>query len=317
MWGNDMNKLAFIFSGQGAQTPGMMKDLCEQYRESSNVFDIADKVLNRDISELTFSGTQEELNLTHNTQPCVLAADLAAYKALVSHNIAPDAVAGFSLGEYTALVAAGCLSVKDAFSVIQKRADYMQDAVPVGKGAMAAIGAQSVEEVQELCDKATGYVIPANLNCPGQTVVSGETEAVNEVVELAKALKIKAMVLPVSAPFHCEMLRPAADKLAGELNNISFSALKVPIYMNVDGKPESDSGKIVEKLILQAKSPVHWEETLRNMYRDGVRVFIEIGPGRTLSGFVKKTFKGCEDVVSLRVSDSETLGQTAEILKET
>lgn len=311
-----MKKTAFLFSGQGAQYPGMMKDICEQYSESSRVFQIADVVLEREISGLAFAGTEEELNLTHNTQPCVLAADLAAYKALISHGIMPDVAAGFSLGEYAALAAVDCLSLEAAFSVIQKRADYMQEAVPVGRGAMAAIGGLLVEEVQTLCDKASGYVIPANLNCPGQIVVSGEKEAVNEVVVLARTQRKKAMVLPVSAPFHCEMLKSAADRLVSALSKVSFNPPGVPVYMNVDGKPERDSAKIAEKLILQAKSPVHWEETLRNMYRDGVRVFMEIGPGKTLSGFVKKTFKDCEDVISLRVSDIGTLNRVLEIFKE-
>ncbi len=177
-----MGKTAFLFSGQGAQAPGMMKDLYDRYDACRNVFQTADEVLGRSISGLTFEGTQEELNLTRNTQPCVLAADLAAWKAIGSCGLKADVVAGFSLGEYAALVAAGSLKMEDAFRVIQKRADYMQEAVPVGKGAMAAIGAESVREVQELCDRAEGYVIPANLNCPGQIVVSGETGAVRKVV---------------------------------------------------------------------------------------------------------------------------------------
>lgn len=307
-----MEKKAFLFSGQGAQIPGMMKDLCKQDRGSREVFRIADEVLGRSISELAFEGSLEELNLTHNTQPCVLAADLAAWKALLSYDIKPDAAAGFSLGEYAALVAAGSLEMEDAFRIIQKRADFMQEAVPFGKGAMAAVSAKSVQKVQELCGRAEGYVIPANLNCPGQTVISGETNAVNRVMELARAENIKAMVLPVSAPFHCRMLKPAADKLAEVLKRVNFKSPEIPVYMNVNGKPEPDREKIAEKLVLQAWSPVYWEETLRNMYEDGVRIFIELGPGKTLSGFVKKTFKGYPDVRSFRVSDAVTLSETAE-----
>lgn len=310
-----MKKTAFLFSGQGAQTPGMMKDLCEQYCESKEVFWIAGESLNRSIAKLTFEGTEEELNLTHNTQPCVLAADLATWKALLSYGIEPDAVAGFSLGEYAALVAAGSLGMEDAFQLIQKRADFMQEAVPVGKGAMAAIGAKSVRQVQELCDQAEGYVIPANLNCPGQTVISGEINAVNEVVELAKTGGMKAMLLPVSAPFHCDLLKPAAERLAAALADIVIRSPGVPVYMNVDGKAETDGAAIAGKLVLQAKSPVHWEETLRNMYEDGVRTFIELGPGKTLSGFVKKTFKGYSDVEICRISDVRTLLDTVEKMK--
>lgn len=311
-----MKKTAFIFSGQGAQEPGMMKDLCERYCESKDVFRIADETLNRSISELTFDGTQEELNLTHNTQPCVLAADLAAWKALLSYGIKSDAAAGFSLGEYAALVAAGSLKMEDAFKLIQKRADYMQEAVPVGKGAMAAVCAKSVQEVQELCEQAEGYVIPANLNCPGQTVVSGETDAVNKVVELAKARKVRAMLLPVSAPFHCDLLKPAAERLAAALADVAIRNPDMSVYMNVDGKAETDGTAVAGKLVIQAKSPVYWEKTLRNMYDDGVRIFIELGPGKTLSGFVKKTFKGCSDVEIYRVSDVGTLLDTVGKLNE-
>ena len=310
-----MKKTAFLFSGQGAQMPGMMKGLYEQYPESKEVFRLADEVLNRSIAKLTFEGTQEELNLTHNTQPCVLAADLAAWKALLSYGIMPEAVAGFSLGEYAALVVAGSIGMEDAFRLIQKRADYMQEAVPVGKGAMAVIAAKSVWEVQELCDQAEGYVIPANLNCPGQTVVSGETDAVNEVVGLAKAGRIKAMLLPVSAPFHCDLLKSAAERLATALTDIVIKDPDLPVYMNVDGKAETDGATVVRKLVIQATSPVYWEETLRNMYEDGVRTFIELGPGKTLSGFVKKTFKGYSNVEICRVSDVGTLLDTVEKMK--
>lgn len=310
-----VKKTAFLFSGQGAQTPGMMKDLCEQYSESKEIFRIADQVLNRSISELAFEGSQEELNLTHNTQPCVLAADLAAWRALSSHGVRPDAVAGFSLGEYAALVAADSLRVEDAMELIQKRADYMQEAVPVGKGAMAAIGAKSAREVQELCDQVEGYVIPANLNCPGQTVISGEAEAVGKAVQLAKARKIRAALLPVSAPFHCDLLRPAAQRLAAALKDVVIRSPGVPVYMNVDGKAETDGAAVAEKLVMQARSPVYWEKTLRNLYEDGVRTFIELGPGKTLSGFVKKTLKERPDVEICRVSDVETLQETLETMK--
>lgn len=305
-----MEKVAVLFSGQGAQAPGMMQDVCETCEASKRVFEMADEALGRSISELTFTGSQEDLNLTYNTQPCMLAADLAAYEALKAAGIVPDAVAGFSLGEYGAMVAAGCIDIADAFPIIQKRADFMQEAVPVGEGAMAAIGGKTLEEVQAMCDAVDGYVVPANINCPGQIVISGKAEAVQAVVDEARANKTKAMILPVSAPFHCELLSPAADKLALELAKIEFKDPAIPVYLNVDGEPETSAALVREKLLLQAKSPVYWEKTLRDMYRDGVRVFVECGPGRTLSGFVKKTFKGQDDVVSLRVSDAATLEQT-------
>jgi [acyl-carrier-protein] S-malonyltransferase len=310
-----MDRIAVLFSGQGAQAPGMMKDLFEKYGAARRVYEIANETLGRDIATLTFEGAQEDLNLTHNTQPCMLAADLAAYEALKENGIAAEAAAGFSLGEYGALVVAGCIFIEDAFPIVQKRADYMQEAVPVGEGAMAAIGGKTLEEVQSMCDAAEGYVVPANINCPGQIVISGRTEAVQAVVENARSEKIKAMVLAVSAPFHCALLEPAAVKLAQELEKISIRDSGMKLYMNVDGESESMAGNIKRKIILQAKSPVYWEKTLRNMYADGIRVFVECGPGKTLSGFVKKTFKGQEDVVSLRVSDINTLKETVEFFK--
>ena len=196
-------KIAFLFSGQGAQFPGMMNELAIENAEAKKVFEIADCSLGRSISTLCFDGTQDDLNLTLNTQPCVLAADLAAYMAIKSYGIVPDVVAGFSIGEYAALVAADVIKIEDAFRVVQKRADFMQEAVPVGEGAMAAVMKLSEAEVKALCDEVEGYVIPANYNCPGQIVVSGEAKSVDKLLEITKKRKIRAMKLAVSAPFHC------------------------------------------------------------------------------------------------------------------
>lgn len=308
-------KIAFLFSGQGAQYPGMMKDLAEANAQAKSVFEIADKALGRSISGLCFEGPQEDLNLTHNTQPCVLAADLAAYNAIFSHGIKPDAVAGFSLGEYAALVAADVVKIEDIFPVAQKRADYMQEAVPVGKGAMAAVMKLTDDDVKSLCEEVEGYVIPANYNCPGQIVVSGEAIAVDKLLEIAKERKIRAMKLAVSAPFHCELMKPAAENLKAPLMATCFSEPSVPIYLNVDARTENAPEKIREKLLLQAKSPVRWEDTLRHMYEDGIDTFVELGPGKTLTGFVKKTFKDGEDIRSYNVTDIETLKSTIESLK--
>ena len=302
--------IAFLFSGQGAQYPGMMKDLSGEYADAKEVFDIADNVLDRGISALCFDGMQEELNLTHNTQPCVLASDLAAYKAISAEGIRPDAVAGFSLGEYAALVAAGVIDIGDVFPLIQKRADYMQEAVPVGKGAMAAVMKLPADEVKALCDEVKGYVIPANYNCPGQIVVSGETEAVDRLCKLAKERRIKAMKLAVSAPFHCEMMKPAAENLKGPLNGAKFSIPKIPVYMNVDAQPENNPEIIREKLVQQAMSPVRWEEILRNMAEEGIDTFVELGPGKTLASFVKKTFG--EGMRFFNVTNLDTLKTTIE-----
>ena len=306
-------KIAFLFSGQGAQYSGMMKDIASEYPKAKEVFDLADQALGRKISELCFEGAQEELNLTHNTQPCVLASDLAAYKAVLEAGIKPDAAAGFSLGEYAALVAADVIDIQDVFPLIQKRADFMQEAVPVGKGAMAAVMKQTASEVETLCYEAGGYVIPANYNCPGQIVVSGEAEAVDRLCTLAKEGKIKAVKLAVSAPFHCDLMSPAAEKLGEVLEKIEFSSPTFPVFLNVDGQTENDKNQICAKLKLQAKSPVRWEDTLRNMAEMGIDTFVELGPGKTLSGFVKKTFG--DQARFFNVTDMETLNRTIEALR--
>ena len=310
-----MRRTAFLFSGQGAQVPGMMKDITKSIPEAEQVFTIADNSLKRSISKLCFEGPQEELNLTHNTQPCVLAADLAAWSAVYKAGITPDVVAGFSLGEYAALVASGVLNIEDVFPLIQKRADFMQQAVPVGQGAMAAIMKLSSEEVEKLCEEVSGYVIPVNYNCPGQIVVSGEAQAVDNLILRAKEKKSRCLKLPVSAPFHCELMAPAAELLRKEIAALPFCYSKIPVYMNVDGYPEQEPEAIRGKIYLQTKSPVMWEKTLRNMYDDDIRIFIELGPGKTLSGFVKRTLSDKDDIMILNVTDSESLCATIEILK--
>lgn len=310
-----MGKIAFLFSGQGAQYPGMMKEFYDEIDGCAQVFQTANKALNRSISNLCFSGSQEELNQTHNTQPCMLAADLAAYAA-IKEVVKPDAAAGFSLGEYAALTAAGVMKIEDVFPLIQFRADCMQEAVPLGQGAMAALGGIDEIGVKELCDNVLGYVEPANFNCPGQIVVSGEVVAVEQLVSDARTKRIKAMMLPVSAPFHCSLMKTAAERLKESLENISFENPTCPVYMNVDALPLESTKGLKEKLAAQAMSPVYWEQTLKNMYSDGINIFIELGPGKTLSGFVKKTFKGIGEIYSLRISDMKTLEDTVNKLKE-
>ena len=302
-----MHKTAFLFSGQGAQATGMMQDLYQASLAARTVFEKADRCLGRSISTLFFEAPQEELNLTHNTQPCVLAAELAAYAAIMEKGVNADAVAGFSLGEYGALVAAQAIGMEDAFKVIQIRADAMQEAVPVGKGGMAAVMKLSKEEVKSLCQEADGYVIPVNFNCPGQIVVSGEMEAVNRLVEIAMGRKLRVMKLPVSAPFHCAMMEPAARKLEDAFKGIALKSPAIPCYSNVDAKPYKDGNSIAQQLCLQARSPVLWEQTIRQLHDDGVTTFIELGPGNTLSKFVKKTI---EDVRIFNVNSVETLNET-------
>ena len=309
-----MGKTAFLFSGQGAQVPGMMQDIAEASAAAKQVFETADAVLGRDISGLTFSGTQEDLNLTHNTQPCMIAAELAAYAALTEKGAKPDAVAGFSLGEYSALVAAGVLSAKDALKVIQIRADAMQDAVPVGQGAMAAVMKQDAETVKALCDEVDGYVIPVNYNCPGQIVVSGENDAVDRLMEIAKERKIRTVKLAVSAPFHCAMMSPASEKLAEAFKEITFGKTQLPCYSNVDAAPYREDADVAAQLCRQAKSPVLWEQTIRNMAADGVDTFVEVGPGTTLSKFVAKTLG--EEARIYSINSAEALNQYLEESKQ-
>lgn len=305
-------KIAFLFSGQGTQYPGMMKDLYDAVPAVKHVFDTADKALGRSISELCFNGSQEELNLTHNTQPCMLAADIAAAAALHTHGVKPDAVAGFSLGEYGALAFANAISIEEIFRIIQIRADAMQEAVPPGDGAMAAFIGATPEQIEDICNKVTkGYVVAANYNSPVQTVVSGSTAGVDEACMIAAELNLRCVKLAVSAPFHCALMEPAAKKLEKEFKKIHFQNPTVPVYMNVEGKPVMDGDALADLLVKQATSPVRWVQTLENMYTDGIDTFVECGAGKTLSGLVRKTLKG---VKVLRVENVKTLQKTLEEL---
>ncbi len=284
--------IAFLFSGQGAQAGGMGKSLYDGSPAARAVFQTADQVLGRGISELCFSGTQDELNQTRNTQPCMLAADLAAHAAMLEKGVRPAAVAGFSLGEYAALAAAEVITLEDAFRIIQLRADAMQKAVPLGEGAMAAVMKIPPCEVAALCDEAGGYIVPANFNSPEQTVVSGETAAVDRLLALARERKIRAVKLPVSAPFHCDLMKPARDALAKAFQNVHFSDAILPVYMNIDGKAHRKAEDLRCCVLQQTISPVRWTETIQGMAEDGIGGFIELGVGHTLQGFVKKTAPG-------------------------
>lgn len=283
-------KIAFIYPGQGAQYAGMGKEIYEKYEEAKEIFERADEALGFNISKLCFEGPEEELMKTENTQPAILTVSVALTRVLQKRGVKPDVTAGLSLGEYSSLVLAEALDFEDAVRLVKKRGKYMQEVVPEGVGTMAAILGLPNEEVEEICRIASevGVVEPANYNCPGQLVVSGEVKAVERAVELAKERGAKkAVVLAVSAPFHCSMLKEAGELLAKELEKVEIKDLKVPVISNVTAD-YVQKDKVKELLIKQVSHPVLWEQSVRKMVEDGVDTFIEIGPGKTLSGFVKK-----------------------------
>ncbi|MBU3101403.1 MULTISPECIES: ACP S-malonyltransferase [Clostridium] len=310
-----MSKIAFIFPGQGAQYIGMGKELFENIEECKNIFNIADKELNFELSKLCFEGEIEELNITENTQPAILTVSIAALMALQKHGIKCDVTAGLSLGEYSALVCSGAMDFKDAVKLVKKRGRFMQEAVPVGIGTMAAIIGLEASLVEEACNesKASGIVEIANLNCPGQIVIAGEIAAVELACEKAKEKGAKrAIVLSLSAPFHSSMLKPAAEKLEIELKNISFDDMTIPLMTNVNGDYVKNKDDIKDNLKLQVMSSVLWETIIKRMIKDGVDTFVEIGPGKVLSGFVKKIDR---KLTIVNIEDMDSLNKAVELLK--
>lgn len=309
-----MGKIAFIFAGQGAQKVGMGKDISEFSKKANDVFEMATEALSFDIKKMIFEGDEETLKITENTQPTVLTVDVACYEALIEKGVKPDFVCGLSLGEYAANVASGTMSFSDAVKTVKKRGKYMQEAVPLGVGTMAAIMGLSNEAVLDCCSEASevGIVEAANFNCPGQVVIAGEVAAVEKACEIAKSKGAKrAMLLPVSAPFHCSMLIPAGEKLKEVLNGIEMSDFKVPLVSNVTAKAVNDKSEIKDLLIKQVSSPVYFEACISYMIENGVDTFIEIGPGKTLSGFVKKINS---EVSVLNVEDVASLNATLQAL---
>lgn len=294
-------KTAFLFSGQGAQYPGMYKELYESYEEVAVVMNKADEILGRKITAICFEGTQEELNLTRNTQPCVLATELAAAELLIRNGVEPDAVAGFSLGEYAAVTVAGVISKEDVFPIIQYRADIMQEAVPEGEGGMAAfIGAEQAW-LESVCSEiGKEKVSIANYNSPTQIVLAGTRDGIREALERAKRDRVKALPLAVSVPSHCMLMEKAAQLLGNRLLDYSFHQPQIPVYMNYNGEMVENKEHIKEFLKLQLSNAVQWVKTLNNMRNAGIDTFIECGPGKVLSGLVKKTLK---DVKILHVED--------------
>ena len=305
-----MAKLAFLFPGQASQYPGMGRDLAESFPESRAVFEEADRALGFPISKLCFEGSEEDLKQTENTQPAILTVSVAAYRALETRGIVPDFVAGHSLGEYSALVAAGSLDFSTAVKLVRQRGRYMQEAVPAGEGAMAAILGLSAADVGEVCKKAAaGEIVSiANVNSPEQTVVAGNAAAVKRAVEIASQSGAKrAVVLAVSAPFHCSLLAPAQQRLEVDLRAAAFGPLRFPLITNVDAEEVVSGEEAREALIRQVTLPVRWHESVREMIDRGANIFVEVGPGKVLSGLLRQIDRS---VRCLNLEDSASLRST-------
>jgi [acyl-carrier-protein] S-malonyltransferase len=311
-----MGKLAFLFPGQASQYPGMGRDLAEKYPESRAVFDEADAALGFSLFELCCSGSEEALKQTENTQPAILTVSIAAYRALEKRGVTPDFAAGHSLGEYSAVVAAGGLDFPEAVKIVRGRGRYMQEAVPAGEGAMAAILGLPPSEVTEVCKKAAGQdvVSPANLNSPEQTVISGSAAAVKRAVEIASQSGAKrAVMLPVSAPFHCSMMAPAQQRLEADLRAANFHALKFPVVTNVDAEAVTTGDEARDALIRQVTHPVRWLDSIHEMIDAGVTVFVEVGPGKVLSGLLRQIDRS---IRVFNIEDSTSLESALEKIEQ-
>lgn len=313
-----MSKIAFVFPGQGSQYVGMGRELAEKFPQARAAFEEADEALGFPLTKLCWEGPEEELKITYNTQPALLATSIACLRALTEHGIKADFVAGHSLGEYSALVAAGALNYQDALKLVRFRGEAMTQAVPAGEGTMAAVLGMTTEKIQELCKAAgaegLGVVEPANFNCPGQVVIAGNTPAVEKAVSMAKGMGAKrAVMLSVSGPFHSSLLASAREAMGERLKNAQVNDAQIPVVANVHAKFISAKADIVEALTNQVNSPVLWEDSIRTLADAGVDTFVEVGPGRVLSGLIKKIVK---EVKILNVEDLASLENSLALLKE-
>ena len=304
-----MSKVAFVFPGQGSQTVGMCKAFYDEYAVAKRVFEEADEALGFSITKMCFEGPESDLRLTYNTQPAILTASTACAAVLKEKGISCDVAAGHSLGEYSALVNTGALAFADAVRIVRKRGQFMQEAVPVGEGSMAAVLGLESDKIVEICQavesEADEAVQAVNFNCPGQVVIAGAVNAVNKAVEALKAAGAKrAVLLPVSAPFHSTLMKPASERLAEVLAPIEIKDITIPVVANVTAKEVTSGAEIKELLVKQAAMPVLWETSVRNMVADGVDTFVEVGPGKVLTGFTKKIAKG---LPALNIEDPASL----------
>lgn len=310
-----MGKIALIFPGQGAQFVGMGKDFYDNFDAAKKLFDEADDALGYSIKKMCFEGSEDDLKLTANTQPAILIVSVIAAELLKAEGITAEVAGGHSLGEYSALVAAGSLKFRDAVILVHKRGQFMQEAVPVGEGSMAAIIGLDDKIIVDICNEVSeiGAVQAVNFNCPGQTVIAGTVKGVDSAVEKLKAAGAKkAVVLPVSAPFHSTLMKPAAEKLSVELDKTEIKNAAFPIAANFNGKLETDAAEIKNNLVAQADHPVKWIDCVKSMQNFGADTFVECGPGKTLCGFNRRIDK---QIKSLNVENIESLKNAVEVLR--
>ncbi|HKG78231.1 MAG TPA: ACP S-malonyltransferase [Pyrinomonadaceae bacterium] len=303
-------QLAMLFPGQGSQSPGMGKELAENFPAARQVFEEADDALGFSMSRLCFEGPAEDLQLTENTQPAILTVSVAAFRAMKEAGIsAPVFVAGHSLGEYSALVAAGALTLTDAVRTVRARGRYMQEAVPVGTGAMAAVIGGELSEIERICEEARagGVCSVANHNAPNQVVIAGNTEAVDRAIELLTGVAKRVIKLKVSAPFHCALMTPAQDRLATDLAQLVFNEPATPVITNVDARATTAPDQLRNALVRQVSAPVRWLESMQLLMQQGVETFVEAGPGKVLSGLMRQISR---DVKTLNVENAASLEST-------